>query len=116
MRADSGKALSQDELAAVNMRSRRRLLHKEAILVPDTMTPGPSPKLAHRSVVPTQTALGIDRNSVGAARLRMNQEPLCMGTVTENSVVMINSQIAQGLAVIMEKSIANRAAVHNPAG
>ncbi len=116
MRADGGEALGQNELAAVGVRGGGGLLDEEAVGVADAMPPRPGPELAHGRVVEAEALLGVDRHRVRPAGLRMNLQPVPVGAVAEEPVVIVDGQVAHRPAKVVQEAVAHDAAVHDPAG
>src|SRR5580658_11390493 len=100
-------------MAAVSMRRAGWLFDKEPVFVADAVLPRPGPEFAHGRVVPAQAALRVNGNGVRAAGFRMNQQAVLVGVVAEQTVMMVDGQVAQGLAVIGQETIALVPSVDN---
>ena len=116
VRADGGEAFGQHEPAAVGVRGGGGLLDEEAVGVADAMPPGPGPELGHRHVVETQAALGVDRHRVRPAGFGMDLQAVPVRPVAERAVMVVDREVAEGLAEIVQEPVADRAAVDDAAG
>ena len=110
------KPSASDEPAAVGVRGGGGLLDEEPVLVADAMPPGPGPELAHRRVVAAEASLGVDRHGVRPAGLGMNLQAVPVRAVAEEAVVIVDRQVAQRLAEVVQEAVAHGAAVDDPAG
>ena len=96
---------------AVGVRGAGGLLDEKTVFVPDAMLPGPRPEFAHRRVIPAKAALRIDWDGVRAAGFGMNFQAVFMRAVAEKAVMIVNSKIADGFAVVGEETVAGVPAV-----
>ena len=116
VRSDGRETLGGDEPASVGVRGRRGLLDEEPVVVADPVPPRPCPELRHGHVVETEAALRVDRHRVRPAGLRMDQQPVLVGSVAKRAIVVVDYQVAQRLAKIVEESVARVAALDDAAG
>ena len=113
MWTDGGETFGEDELSSVGVRGGGRLLDEETVFIADAMPRRPSPEFAHRRVVVAETPLGVDWDGVRPAGLGVNQEPVPVCSVFEQSIMIVNGEIAQGLAKIMQETVAHGPVVHD---
>ena len=116
VRADGGEALGGDEPSAVGVRGGGGLFYKKTVLVADAVRPRPRPEFRHRHIVHAEASLRVDRNRVRPAGLGMNSQSVPVRERGERRVVFVHRKIAEGLAVIVEETVACRTRINDVPG
>ena len=117
VRADGGEAFGQHEPAAVGVRGRGGLLDEEPVgrRRRGAATTRPRTRDIGTSLMPRQRWASIG-TACGPPDSGWICSPCLCAPVAERAVMVVDRQVAEGLAEIVQEPVADRAAVHDPAG
>lgn len=110
MRADGGEAFGGDEGLAVGVGGGGGLLDEEAGDVGGAVAFCLCPELGGGNGGEAEGALGVDVGVVGAAGLGVDAEVVFLRAFEEGAVVVVDGEVAEGLAEVGEEALAGVAA------